>query len=93
MLTPTNSKITVASHVFSHACRGMHMHANPGINESRLPRYIIHTVPPLRRYSMYISRESAISTSPASIYNLILAFQNTGGVPSLNGYTVINNYY
>ena len=30
MLTPTNSKITVASHVFSHAGG---MYANPGIDE------------------------------------------------------------
>ena len=31
MLTPSNLKITVASHVFSHA--GVCMHANPGIDE------------------------------------------------------------
>ena len=42
MLTPSNLKITVASHVFSHA--GVCMHANPGIDEGG--------------YSMYISRGS-----------------------------------
>ena len=41
-LTPSNLKITVASHVFSHA--GVCMHANPGIDE--------------RGYSVYISRGS-----------------------------------
>ena len=40
MLTPTNSKITVASHVFSHA--GWGMYANPEINRRGLDRVRIY---------------------------------------------------